>query len=746
MKRILLVDDDPLFSQFVSATMKVTGDECNTIDDGNLITEVDLTQVDHVLVDLNIPGMDGLQVLRYLKEEGFSAHVSILSGTDKSILNSARQVAAGYGLRVKSVLQKPFPVEELINTITTSESEIAEYPVPFNNRSSDNGVNECDNELMYEALRGAIESRSIDVFFQPKVSLTNGRLIGFEQLARWTNDGQFIPPDVFISLAEQHALIDDLTKLVVEKGLESFSHALKLCSALTLSINISAKSLPDKHLPDYLNIQCQRFGILPEQITLELTETSLVSDDMDSLQVLTRLRVIGFGLSIDDFGTGYSSISQLQKIPFTELKIDRSFIIKFVNEHQSQAIVNSTINMANRLGLDIVAEGIEDQETVDALVHNGCLFGQGYFYAKPMASDALLEWLARLPESKRPLGECDNCQVKVAAFTDNEMAFYDDIDHLSLMDIVFHQSASLETQAQQWDDIRLVLIDNRMTSIDPFELAREIKQRHPHAVTLLLCDDISQTVLTSATRAGIDDTVKLPVDAGELIARLRGASKHTQRRDKVATMSTKPANLSLTQTDYVRIVDKLMVDLIEASQPESFAKVVCSHLEQLGCTITVCLKNCSPKLCFSGDALMSNETEYQVFELFKDTVGVTSLGDVFLFNNRNAAIMVKDINASSIPWTEERQLFLEHVTAIIDIELSCREGSTFNVLPDACRVSQQERLREMRQAIYNVIRCIKMQSNDNESNADVAKQLNEISNELHIYDSVMKVFSNKYVD
>ena len=235
MKKVLLVDDDALFSEFVTATLEIKGDVCHTINDGKKISEIELAQFDHVLLDLNIPGLDGLQVLRYLKEQAFNAEVSILSGSDIAILNSAKQVATGYGLRIKSVLQKPFSVDQLVAAVSSPKDPL-DFPVPFNNGhiSPDNG----DNEIIYEALKSAIKGREIDVFFQPKVNLKDGRLIGFEQLARWTHKGTFIAPDIFIAVAEQHALINDLTKLVVEKGFDAFTDYCGICHGLSLSINI----------------------------------------------------------------------------------------------------------------------------------------------------------------------------------------------------------------------------------------------------------------------------------------------------------------------------------------------------------------------------------------------------------------------------------------------------------------------------------------------------------------------------
>lgn len=673
MKKVLLVDDDALFSEFVTATLKIKGAVCHTINDGKKISDIELAQFDHVLLDLNIPGLDGLQVLRYLKEQAFSAEVSILSGSDISILNSAKQVAKGYGLRIRSVLQKPFSVDQLVSAVSSSTDPL-DFPVPFNNGhvSPDNG----DNEVIYEALKSAISRREIDVFFQPKVNLKDGRLIGFEQLARWTHNGTFIAPDVFIAVAEQHALINDLTKLVVEKGFDAFTDYCGICHGLNLSINISAKSLSDKVLPDYLANQCRLFGLHPEQIILELTETSLVSDDMDSLQVLTRLRIMGFGLSIDDFGTGYSSISQLQKIPFTELKIDRSFIIKFVEEHQSQAIVNSTINMANRLGLDIVAEGIEDNETVLALVENGCFYGQGYHYARPMGQQQLTRWLQELPANKRPISEHDPYAVTLFVVTDNAINAQRNIEHLALVDVSYFTPDSIVEVLSEQSSPSVIIIDETTLHCDAFKLSCELKAQDSDVIIILLCQNVSVHELTHASDANIDDIVALPVDAGELIAKYRRVIRHRSSRCTPKVVQTQQKQ-DICDSDLEAILASLISQFSVVKQLEQLVSTMYNQLKELGNTVSLCFYKTEPMICFSDNGALSNETEHQVFELLKDKIGVTRLGNAVVFNQGSCSIMVKDLQHPERDWNEKKQQFFHYLAYAIEAEINLRDTVTF---------------------------------------------------------------------
>ena len=229
--------------------------------------------------------------------------------------------------------------------------------------------------------------------YQPKIECKSGAMAGFEALVRWNHpDRGIIMPDDFIPLTEETGLIDALTVQVFDQSLEWFSQSFP-DSDLKLSLNISAKSLVDIQLADNLSALCQRFQIGTERIILELTESSAMTDSMLSLDLLTRLRVKGFQLSIDDFGTGYSSMLQLVRLPFSEIKVDRSFVMQAHQFKESRTVIKSIIDLGRSLGLIVAAEGVEDLKTLDYLNRLGCDLAQGYFIARPMPGEAARSWV-----------------------------------------------------------------------------------------------------------------------------------------------------------------------------------------------------------------------------------------------------------------------------------------------------------------------------------------------------------------
>jgi EAL domain-containing protein (putative c-di-GMP-specific phosphodiesterase class I) len=205
-------------------------------------------------------------------------------------------------------------------------------------------------------------------------------------------------PARFIPFAEETGLIDTLTALIFDQSLTWFAQSFPE-SDLRLSLNISAKSLVDLHMADNLSSLCVQNLVTPERVVLELTETSAMVDPVLSLDLITRLRVKGFQLSIDDFGTGFSSMVQLVRLPFSEIKIDKSFVMRAQQSQESRSVIKSVIDLGHSLGLLVAAEGVEDKATLDYLNSVACDLAQGYLIARPMREDAVRNWAARRKSS-----------------------------------------------------------------------------------------------------------------------------------------------------------------------------------------------------------------------------------------------------------------------------------------------------------------------------------------------------------
>jgi diguanylate cyclase (GGDEF)-like protein len=244
-------------------------------------------------------------------------------------------------------------------------------------------------------LRRALAERELVLHYQPKASLRSGEVDGVEALVRWQHPQQgLLGPGEFIPLAERTGLIEPLTHYVLGEALSQTRSWLDEGIELTVSVNVPTRCLLDLEFPAEVGRQLDRCEVPADRLVLEITEGTIMQDPERSMRVLQRLRAMGVRLSIDDFGTGYSSMAYLKSLPVHELKVDRSFISQMSTNRSDEMIVTSTIELAHNLGLQIVAEGVEDRATWDHLNLLGCDSVQGYYLAKPMPAGKVAEWLA----------------------------------------------------------------------------------------------------------------------------------------------------------------------------------------------------------------------------------------------------------------------------------------------------------------------------------------------------------------
>jgi diguanylate cyclase (GGDEF)-like protein len=249
-----------------------------------------------------------------------------------------------------------------------------------------------DRLAMVEQLREAIERGDFVLHYQPKVSLRTGRPTGVEALIRWYHEGALIPPDVFIPLAEHTGLIRPLTQWVVEAAARQCREWDQAGVDLNIAVNLSMRNLFDLELADHMSAILRKWNVPPSRLELEITESGIAADPVRAAKVLEELARMGFTLSIDDFGTGHSSLSRLRHLPVNELKIDRSFVMDMASQEDDTAIVRSIIDLGRNLGLRVVAEGVEQPETLGRLKALGCDVAQGFCLSRPISATELTKW------------------------------------------------------------------------------------------------------------------------------------------------------------------------------------------------------------------------------------------------------------------------------------------------------------------------------------------------------------------
>ncbi|MBX3702643.1 MAG: EAL domain-containing response regulator [Steroidobacteraceae bacterium] len=384
--RILILDDEPVMLAVLERMLANLGfEDVVAFERGASALEWLRSSggaVDLVLLDLNMPEMDGVEFLRRLVEIRYEGGVILASGEDETIQQAAVNLVRAHRIVALGHLHKPVQPDALAALIGRWQPGVA----PDSRRAT--------RSYSAEDVERAIGNRELVNHYQPKVSVATGALVGVETLVRWLHPGDgLVFPDRFIGVAEEHGHIDALTEVVIGQAIDQARAWRQSGLPLQVSVNVSMENLMTLVFPDRLERLAAGANVPASDLILEVTESRLMSNIVTALDVLTRLRLKRFRLSIDDFGTGHSSLAQLRDIPFDELKVDRGFVHGAVNSEKKRAICEASLSLARQLGIQVVAEGVENAEDWRYLREHGCDLAQGYFIGRPMPGSDLPRWL-----------------------------------------------------------------------------------------------------------------------------------------------------------------------------------------------------------------------------------------------------------------------------------------------------------------------------------------------------------------
>lgn len=351
--------------------------------DGNAALEMLLGRepaIDIVVTDLDMPGMDGMEFIRNVGAGGYPVSLVLATAQDASLVAMVETMAAAYGVSLIGSLRKPVGAHGLGEAIGRHRARSAREP----------GMAAA---FTAADIHGALARGEFEPYFQPKLDMRTRAVQGAEALARWRHPLLgVVRPHAFIKTMEDNGLVEELTRQVVDGAVGQCRAWRAAGLDAVVSINLAPRSLHDFSFCERMLELVERHGLQPRHVVFELTE-SAAAQLGPSLENLSRLRMKGFGLAIDDYGTGYSSMERLAQIPFTELKVDQSFVKLAATNPSSRAALESSLEMAHKLRICAVAEGVESRQEWDLVYALGCDLAQGYLIAQPMEAAEFAGWV-----------------------------------------------------------------------------------------------------------------------------------------------------------------------------------------------------------------------------------------------------------------------------------------------------------------------------------------------------------------
>lgn len=391
-RTILIIDDDEVLGRALRRQCEDLGWVAGMRTDTANLQATDFAAFDVVILDLMMPNLDGIEILRLLGECQDKPALIPMSGLGRKLLNSATQLAQFHGVTVLGELQKPFKMNELAELLPAHQVMPAATSAA---RSSPELAFTLDD------IEQAIDNEELLVHFQPQISLSDGKWVGVEALVRWQHPLHgLLAPASFIPMVETSKLSRRFTFEVLRQAILGVKR-LERDGQFTggLSVNFPPAAIDDVGIPEEIEALLISLGFPNQRLTLEITETSLPKALKVSLDVQARLALRGISLSIDDFGTGHSSLERLSDSPYSELKIDLTFVSRLEDSESARSIVENAISLGHNLGMSVAAEGVETVGQLKWLKDHGCQTAQGYLISPPEDAAAVLSWAAtRLPE------------------------------------------------------------------------------------------------------------------------------------------------------------------------------------------------------------------------------------------------------------------------------------------------------------------------------------------------------------
>jgi len=381
---LIVVDDDGDIATLIGTIGERAGFQPLIATDADaFFAAVEQHGSDAIVLDLQMPQLDGMEALRYLADQHSKADILILTGADERTAASAERYGASRNLHMLGAMQKPFMPDELLATLKSTRARL--------------------RPLTVADLREAVLANQLTIHYQPTVALTGGdadSIDSLEALVRWDHpQRKLLTASSFLDISDAGGLTEAITDFVLERGIQQLRAWHDSDMALALRVNVSARLIADREFPDRLATLLHEHEIEPRFLTIEITEAAALESNPDTLDILTRLRLKGCHLSLDDFGSGCSNLRHLHSVPFTELKIDQSLVALYRPGSTAERLLEGVVELGHKIGLTVCAEGVESEAALEFLRAIGCDTAQGYGISRAVPASevgrVIAEWRVR---------------------------------------------------------------------------------------------------------------------------------------------------------------------------------------------------------------------------------------------------------------------------------------------------------------------------------------------------------------
>jgi EAL domain-containing protein (putative c-di-GMP-specific phosphodiesterase class I)/CheY-like chemotaxis protein len=407
--RLLVLDDDPFVPRWIRQVAEHEGYDVNVSADlQNVRTLYRAFRPTLILIDLTLGGYQGLDALRLLAAERCVVPVILTGAAEAGVLHSASRFGMTLDLSMAGIIAKPIELGQLRRALAAhvlgkqDEDTSVIGRMLREGRENLTGGDTATRHDDEARLRTAFNAGELRVHYQPQVSLASGAVVGVEALVRWQHPTRgLVSPNSFLPLAERIGLIQPLTMFVLGSALEEVRGWARAGQPVSVAVNLSATMLNEPRLAEDIAGLCEQAMVSPDKLTLEISENATIGHLQTLADALMRLRERGFRLALDNFGTGFSSLVELRSLPFSQLKIDKTFVNEATTRPAARAIVDAVIEFGHKIGFQIVAEGVETREAMVLLKEAGCDLAQGFLISRPVDAVALGRQLAAGPQQGR---------------------------------------------------------------------------------------------------------------------------------------------------------------------------------------------------------------------------------------------------------------------------------------------------------------------------------------------------------